>query len=157
MKSTKISNKSGFTIIEVVLVLAIAALIFSMVFLALPALRASQRDTARKNDMGRLMAQLDSYAGNNNGNYPVDLAAFNTFVTNYLTNNGAQFADPTAGSYTPAYNVGTPTAGTGQILYSRSARCGADGILESIAPPQNRRVAVSVDLESGGAYCLATQ
>ena len=35
----------GFTIIEVVLVLAIAALIFLMVFIALPALQASQRDT----------------------------------------------------------------------------------------------------------------
>ena len=41
----------GFTIIEVVLVLAIAALIFLMVFIALPALQASQRDTARKNDV----------------------------------------------------------------------------------------------------------
>ncbi|RKV92712.1 MAG: prepilin-type N-terminal cleavage/methylation domain-containing protein, partial [Candidatus Saccharimonas sp.] len=41
----------GFTIIEVVLVLAIAALIFLMVFIALPALQASQRDTARKSDV----------------------------------------------------------------------------------------------------------
>lgn len=43
-------NTKGFTIIEVVLVLAIAALIFLMIFVALPALQASQRDTARKND-----------------------------------------------------------------------------------------------------------
>ena len=43
----------GFTIIEVVLVLAIAGLIFLMVFLALPALQRSQRDTQRKNDMAR--------------------------------------------------------------------------------------------------------
>lgn len=46
----------GFTIIEVVLVLAIAGLIFLMVFLALPALQRSQRDTQRKNDIGRLKA-----------------------------------------------------------------------------------------------------
>ena len=46
----------GFTIIEVVLVLAIAGLIFLMVFLALPALQRSQRDTQRKNDMARLKA-----------------------------------------------------------------------------------------------------
>ena len=41
-------KERGFTIIEVVLVLAIAALIFLMVFVALPALQASQRDSARK-------------------------------------------------------------------------------------------------------------
>ena len=37
-------NKKGFTIIEVVLVLAIAGLIFLMVFIALPALQRSQRN-----------------------------------------------------------------------------------------------------------------
>ncbi len=41
-------KEKGFTIIEVVLVLAIAALIFLMVFIALPALQRNQRDTARK-------------------------------------------------------------------------------------------------------------
>ena len=42
------SQAEGFTIIEVVLVLAIAGLIFLMVFVALPALQRSQRDTQRK-------------------------------------------------------------------------------------------------------------
>ena len=40
-----LKNKKGFTIIEVVLVLAVAGLIFLMVFLALPALQRAQRDT----------------------------------------------------------------------------------------------------------------
>ena len=47
---TKKDNKKGFTIIEVVLVLAIAGLIFAMVFIALPALQRSQHDQSRKND-----------------------------------------------------------------------------------------------------------
>lgn len=42
------SSKKGFTIIEVVLVLAVAGLIFLMVFIALPALQRSQRDSQRK-------------------------------------------------------------------------------------------------------------
>ena len=49
-------QKNGFTIIEVVLVLAVAGLIFLMVFLALPALQRSQRDTQRKSDIARLKA-----------------------------------------------------------------------------------------------------
>jgi prepilin-type N-terminal cleavage/methylation domain-containing protein len=45
MKSINKPKAHGFTIIEVVLVLAIAGLIFLIVFLALPALQRSQRDT----------------------------------------------------------------------------------------------------------------
>ena len=41
-------TKSGFTVIEVALVLAIAGMIFLMVFIALPALQRSQRDTSRR-------------------------------------------------------------------------------------------------------------
>ena len=54
-KQAQINSKfPAFTIIEVVLVLAIAGLIFLMVFIALPALQRNQRDTQRKNDMSRL-------------------------------------------------------------------------------------------------------
>ena len=47
----KRGDKKGFTIIEVSLVLAIAGLIFLMIFIALPALRRTQRDSARREDM----------------------------------------------------------------------------------------------------------
>lgn len=57
-------TKAGFTIIEVVLVLAIAGLIFLMVFVALPALQRSQRDTARRNDMSRVDTSLVQYQTN---------------------------------------------------------------------------------------------
>ena len=53
--------KTGFTIIEVVLVLAIAGLIFLMIFIALPALQRSQRDTQRKRDADRFLAAIQSY------------------------------------------------------------------------------------------------
>ena len=59
------NSKQGFTIIEVVLVLAIAGLIFLMVFVALPALQRSQRDTARRNDMSRVDTSLVQYQTNN--------------------------------------------------------------------------------------------
>lgn len=58
---------SGFTIIEVALVLAIAGLIFLVVFLALPALQNSQKDMARREDVGRVVAALQSYKIDNGG------------------------------------------------------------------------------------------
>ncbi len=65
-----IKSKKGFTIIEVVLVLAIAGLIFLMVFIALPAMQRSQRDTQRRNDYSQLSAAMTSYMTNNNGSLP---------------------------------------------------------------------------------------
>ena len=63
-------NTRGFTIIEVVLVLAIAGLIFLIVFLALPAVQRSQRDTARKKNLEQILTLTVSYASNNNRNIP---------------------------------------------------------------------------------------
>jgi prepilin-type N-terminal cleavage/methylation domain-containing protein len=63
-------KQRGFTIIEVALVLAIAGLIFLVVFLALPALQNSQKDTARKQDVGRVVSALQAYEADNGGNLP---------------------------------------------------------------------------------------
>lgn len=64
------NNKKGFTIIEVVLVLAIAGLIFLMVFIALPALQRSQRNTRRRQDMARILSAVNDYQANNNNQTP---------------------------------------------------------------------------------------
>ncbi len=79
MKTT--NNKKGFTIIEVVLVLAIAGLIFMMVFLALPALQRSQRDTERSNVIARMVTALNNYQANNRGAIPTE----GTYVIGHAT------------------------------------------------------------------------
>jgi len=51
-------------------VLAIAGLIFMMVFIALPSLQRSQRDTQRQNDMSKVITALQNYMTNNRGALP---------------------------------------------------------------------------------------
>lgn len=63
-------SRNGFTIIEVSLVLAIAGLIFLMVFVALPGLRASQRDTERREDIMSFLEKVKDYQTNNRGAIP---------------------------------------------------------------------------------------
>lgn len=53
-----------FTIIEVILVLAIAGLIFLAVFLALLALQRSIRDKSRKDSVTRTVAMIKTYRSN---------------------------------------------------------------------------------------------
>ncbi len=63
-------QQKGFTIIEVLIVLAIAGLILLIVFLAVPALQRNSRNTQRKNDISSLLGGVAEYASNNNGTLP---------------------------------------------------------------------------------------
>lgn len=58
-------KQTGFSLIEVVLVLGIAALIFAMAFIALPSLWASQRDAQRKANVMSFISDLKTYQTNN--------------------------------------------------------------------------------------------
>src|ERR1035438_10137158 len=75
MKSKNINQSKGFTIIETLIVLAIAATIFLVVFLAVSALDRSSRNTARKDDAAAILAGIGDFAANNNGILPNAMAA----------------------------------------------------------------------------------
>jgi prepilin-type N-terminal cleavage/methylation domain-containing protein len=126
-----LKKEKGFTLIEIVLVLAIAGLLLVIVFLAVSGAQKSRRDTQRKTDLSRIAAQLESYASNNNGLYP-QMAGAQTWTafwgSNYIT--GGNFNDPTTGV---AYgNGGTgaipaaPTAGT--VYYNVGIACDGTAI-----------------------------
>lgn len=152
------NKEKGFTIIEVVLVLAIAGLIFLIVFLALPQLQRSRRDTQRKNDVGRLLSALESYSGNNNGNYPTNQAETDLMVSGYLTTGGSVFRDPQsgAGNYTVTWANGAALPNTadtaiGTIYYRTGATCGtAEG---TFTAGSTRDVSALTPLEGGIAFC----
>lgn len=76
----KANKEKGFTIIEVVLVLAIAGLIFLVVFLALPALQRSQRDTARRQDVGKVVSAVQSYMSDNKSVLPITDTGFSGYA-----------------------------------------------------------------------------
>lgn len=66
----KKSNDKGFTIIEIMIVLAIAGLILLIVFLAVPALQRNSRNTQRNTDIGSLVGAFNEFVNNNNGTVP---------------------------------------------------------------------------------------
>jgi len=70
LSKLKNSKGQGFTIIEVMIVLAVAGLILLIVLLAVPALQRSSRNTQRKNDISALAGAVANYISNNNGTVP---------------------------------------------------------------------------------------
>jgi prepilin-type N-terminal cleavage/methylation domain-containing protein len=63
-------SQSGFTIIEVLIVLAIAGLILLLVFLAIPQLQRNSRNSQRKNDVTAILEAVSHYELNHSGDYP---------------------------------------------------------------------------------------
>lgn len=154
----KLNTKKGFTIIEVVLVLAIAGLIFLMVFIALPALQRNQRDTQRKNDLSRIQSAVNSYQANNKGKIP-DSGKLNTLRDSYLKAGGDSFQDPTGRDYSLAYsasatgvaNATWSETGNVSIQYVVGAKCDDEAV---VAAGGTNKVAIRMALEGGGQYCL---
>ena len=137
MAKQNINSKQGFTIIEVVLVLAIAGLIFLMVFVALPALQRSQRDTARRNDLARVDTSLVQYQTNNQGtnngsNLPFDskvyMGGVNFSATNTAQINGATQTVGGPCGARPTDNTGSTNAMACIFLrdYMNSGTAGTD-------------------------------
>jgi len=163
------TKQKGFTIIEVVLVLAIAGLIFLVVFLALPALQRNQRDTQRRSDVGRALAAIQTYQSNKNGKLPTSVppavAGYFTavqpaagFVVDYLTTGGSAFDDPSGGPYkfavlipaatSPnafAFAAGTDNITNGSLAYKIGNTCNNTAKASAIS--------IVAKLEGGGTYC----
>lgn len=134
-------NKKGFTLIEIVIVLAIAALVLAGILMAVGGAQQSRRDEERRSAVGRFISQLEQAAANSNGVYPA----------NGTLPAGFTDRDPSTGAaYTPQATA--PTA-TGQMQYLTAATCNAAGTATQALVNQNRRYAVVTRLESGVNYC----
>ncbi|MBP6038057.1 MAG: type II secretion system protein [Candidatus Saccharimonas sp.] len=96
-------KQKGFTIIEVVLVLAIAALIFLMVFIALPALQRNQRDQARKTFQSKVSSAVTTYQSNKRGAQPTTGALLAPYFDGAAATAATKSSD---GVYTATTNDG---------------------------------------------------
>ena len=97
-------KEGGFTIVEVMIVLAIAGLVLAIVFIAVPNLQRNARNNARRADLALLRAQVDTWTSNNNGKLPETNANLLSIVgsTGWSHYNGN---DPEPISTTSADNV----------------------------------------------------
>lgn len=158
----KQQKKEGFTIIEVVLVLAIAGLIFLIVFLAVPALQRSQRDTQRRNDSARFLSQISNYQANNKGSVPTaatsGTGSIAVFVTSYMDNGSGSpdnWKDPSTGNVYARASGATLPATAGEWNYYVGQIC--DGEAPTTTGASARNVAFVMKLEGAGSYCATNK
>lgn len=150
----------GFTIIEVLIVLAIAGLIILIVFLAVPALQRNSRNTQRKANVSAILAAVTEFTNNNNGTLPVvACGAANPFT---MVTGTCAAPTGTSSQFNQGYFTAAPTfaAGAQAAIGSDTARvvtgaaCGAAGVTVVGAA---RQIAVQYETESGSGLAPTCQ
>lgn len=175
MKKGDSRKKTGFTIIEVALVLAIAGLIFLMVFIALPQLQRQQRDSRRRDDILSFLETVKKYQTNNRGALPNGGGTVisggtgtdngNTWQDFYNDYLGDSFVDPNGTEYTLVINECTSAKDAScedltldsmdyKLHIYTKAICGNSETVVGASNPRN--IAVIYRMEGSGTYCANT-
>jgi prepilin-type N-terminal cleavage/methylation domain-containing protein len=174
-------NYEGFTIIEVLIVLAIAALILLVVFLAVPNLQRSQRNSGRKAEAERFSANITDFVGNNQGALPLTTSDITSIQNNFgtfgyifkaLASGPGVTTIPALSSCVIAQgkitlcvagaNLGSlGSISADAILVADGAKCGSSSIAMTLTAGSVTNIAVVYTTESvGGVYnqvCIQSQ
>lgn len=161
-KLTHKGNQKGFTIIEVLIVLAIAGLIMVVVFLAVPSLQRSGRNNAYNTNANNVLAGINNYMSNNNGVLPGEVSLASNVVTMKLTSSSTTDNQETVKVDTGLTAAGLSTTipttkpAPGALVVVTKATCSGNTPVASTA---GRAVVVYYGAESGSgdiAKCIGS-
>jgi len=164
MRKNFTKSQSGFTIIEVLIVLAIAGLILLVVFLAVPGLQRNAHNTTAKNDVAAVLGAVNEYTNNNSGALPTQASGSGNQVSiggaTSCSTAGANCATAKVGYY-DASNISISTSATvpsapatGTLIIVSKATC--SGNTPVISATTARSVAAYYTLEGGAVQCQSS-
>lgn len=153
-------KEKGFTIIEVLIVLAIAGLILLVVFLAVPALQRNARNTQRKEDVASIMGGISEFVNNNGGRLPESLGADANTLILQGPNGGGNHVPVALGFYAPgevtiaAFSSGQNSTDDETVVLLRGAQCDPDAAdIGDAQSASSRRIAALFTLEPDAKQC----
>lgn len=136
LSKLKKTNNQGFTIIEVMIVLAVAAMILLIVLFAIPVLQRNSRNTGIKSDASSVAGALNTYQSDNNGTAATQISSASGTITlgvgtgpcvgaisNPETIKIQGSTKVTCSAAVPAYSATVP--GAGNIIVVPSQTCPA--------------------------------
>lgn len=153
-----IQQRKGFTLIEILIVVAIIAILASVVLVGLGPTQSLGRDARRVSDLHEVQNGLELYY-NAKGAYPVVASGGWAALTTALTGASIQInsvpQDPSGGSAT--YQYGTDTGGTTYVLGAKLEN-GTGGSWNGYTTPTNLSSLASADSDVGTCvspdYCI---
>lgn len=165
LNKLKNRKQEGFTIIEVMIVLAIAGLIILIVLLAVPALQRNGRNTAIKNDAGAVLGAISDFSSNNEGASPDSVDGADGTVTVSASGKSSTTAKIQSNTKvtSSAFTAGAQTPQLGEITVYLKTKCpttiSGDKVTFTTSENVNRSQAVvySIETSSGNlAKCISS-
>ena len=164
LQTVKQKRDEGFTIIEVLIVLAIAGLIMVVVFLAVPALQRNSRNNQTKTEANNALSAYNEIVGNKGG--AAATAGLSTDSTTdaakVKSNAGGQnlelvsiIAGPTTG--TTSIPTAAADAKTTNVIIYTKAKCTTGQSSTTVSPATSREAALVYWVETTGnpqAQCI---
>jgi prepilin-type N-terminal cleavage/methylation domain-containing protein len=146
-------QQSGFTIIEVLIVLAIAGLIMLIVFLAVPALQRNSRNTQARSNASNVLGGVGEYVAANNGQLPTGVGTIGADGSFQLT--GPTGTNPVTVRVQPGSAVSLGTANpavtaTNTFVLGTNRKCNGNS-METGTNPTPRAYAVGFNVETGSS------
>jgi type IV pilus assembly protein PilA len=140
----------GFTIIEVLIVLAIAGLILLIVFLAVPALQRNSRNNSRRNDSSRISSAVTEFINNNNGSPPTNWGQIKPYIGSMGFYTSLP-ADATAISSASANQTVTDANTVPAVATSATCQTSGGNSGTAATGGTSRQFVVLYKVETGGA------
>ena len=147
-KLKSVKREEGFTIIEVLIVLAIGALIILAVLLAVPALQQNQKNSQRKSEAARVATGVTNYVADGGSTAAANFSTANTDV------KGRSLTDKDilkTVSFQAANTTLTATGTTVNVYIGTACSGTASGTAA------NGSYAVVYALDNGGTACITTK
>ena len=141
-------DKKGFTIIEVLIVLAIVGLIMLVVFLAVPALRRNSSNTARTSDANLLISNINECLTNKNG--VVSSCDTVAELQSAGVYDAAKFSQLTDVSFAASLTAAAP-AESMRASFAKKCNATADDFDTTAGSARQFAVVFEVESASGGA------
>ena len=158
----KKSKVAGFTIIEVMIVLAIAGLIMGIVFLAVPALQRNARTSQRNSDAQLILSAVNECLTNKNN--VIGSCDTNTEVDAFLDRSKLRALDEATaaaqvtqtGQTTARTAAGSPIDSTWRVSFN--TKCGTDGSSASVVTnPREYAIMYGVENSAGNVVVRCIQ
>lgn len=135
----------GFTIVEVMIALAIGGLIIAIVFGAIPTLQRTNRNDSRKQDVAALLSATSHYGLNHSANFPTAPSDILPFVHLAYYDPSQVFVMPQR----PGATARLSTNNSETVTLYNYYRCASNGTAVSQGADDRNVVAIYA-LETGG-------